>query len=101
MARVDRGHLSMTSAWSWMRHRGGLPLPRGARVEPATDRVRRDGKFFRLGSEKFYVKGVTYGPFAPNNHGEPLPDRVKFCATSPKCWSGGKLPAFITFLPNG
>lgn len=29
-----------------------------------------DGKFFRLGQEKFYVKGVTYGPFAPNAQGE-------------------------------
>ena len=29
-------------------------------------RVRVDGKFFRLGAGKFYVKGVTYGPFAPD-----------------------------------
>ena len=33
-------------------------------------RVRVDGKFFRLGEQKFYVKGVTYGPFAPNAEGE-------------------------------
>ena len=33
-------------------------------------RVRVDGKFFRLGAEKFYVKGVTYGPFPPNDEGE-------------------------------
>lgn len=33
-------------------------------------RVRVDGKFFRLGEQKFYVKGVTYGPFAPNPEGE-------------------------------
>src|SRR3954470_15441418 len=33
-------------------------------------RVVVDGKFFRLGDKKFYVKGVTYGPFAPNNDGE-------------------------------
>ncbi|HEX7861665.1 MAG TPA: glycosyltransferase [Verrucomicrobiae bacterium] len=33
-------------------------------------RVRVDGKFFRLGEGKFYVKGVTYGPFAPNANGE-------------------------------
>jgi glycosyltransferase involved in cell wall biosynthesis len=47
---------------------------RSRRVEPVTNRVRRDGKFFRLGSEKFYVKGVTYGPFKPGPDGEPLPD---------------------------
>jgi len=35
-------------------------------------RVSVDGKFFRLGEEKFYVKGVTYGPFAPNAAGQPF-----------------------------
>jgi glycosyltransferase involved in cell wall biosynthesis len=35
-------------------------------------RVRVDGKFFRLGEKKFYVKGVAYGPFAPNAAGEPF-----------------------------
>jgi GT2 family glycosyltransferase len=28
-----------------------------------------DGKFFRLGQKKFYVKGLAYGPFAPNAAG--------------------------------
>src|SRR5690242_1360054 len=42
--------------------------------EPVTNRVRRDGKFFRLGAEKFYVKGVTYGPFEPNRDGDPFPN---------------------------
>ncbi len=40
-----------------------------------SNRVRRDGKFFRLGTEKFYVKGVTYGPFEANPDGELLPTR--------------------------
>jgi glycosyltransferase involved in cell wall biosynthesis len=46
---------------------------------PATDRVRVDGKFFRLGGKKFYVKGVTYGPFAANPAGEmfPAPDQAR------------------------
>src|SRR5262245_20654772 len=35
-----------------------------------TDRVTVDGKFFRLGDRKFYIKGLTYGPFAPNERGE-------------------------------
>ena len=34
------------------------------------ERVRVDGKFFRLGHRKFHVKGITYGPFAPNANGE-------------------------------
>jgi glycosyltransferase involved in cell wall biosynthesis len=33
-------------------------------------RVTIDGKFFRLGAKKFCVKGVTYGPFAPDAAGE-------------------------------
>ena len=33
-------------------------------------RVRVDGKFFRLDTKKFHIKGVTYGPFAPNSQGE-------------------------------
>ena len=35
-------------------------------------RVSVDGKFFRLGEAKFYLRGVTYGPFAPG------PDGLKF-----------------------
>lgn len=37
------------------------------------DRIQVDGKFFRLGGSKFYVKGVSYGPFAPNSQGEFFP----------------------------
>ena len=40
-------------------------------------RVTVDGKFFRLGGRKFYPKGVTYGPFAPNASGEHLPPASK------------------------
>jgi glycosyltransferase involved in cell wall biosynthesis len=43
----------------------------------STDRVRLDGKFFRLGSEKFWVKGVTYGPFGPRSSGESLPEPLQ------------------------
>ena len=55
------------------------PVPRAdlgrQRVaEPVSNRVRRDGKFFRLGADKWYAKGFTYGPFAEND-GEPLPKR--------------------------
>ncbi|MCS7032674.1 MAG: glycosyltransferase [Phycisphaerae bacterium] len=56
-----------------------VPGGRQRRMEAPTNRVRRDGKFFRLGAEKFFVKGVTYGPFAPNADGDPFPapDRVR------------------------
>ena len=50
------------------------PEGRQRKVQAHSNRVRRDGKFFRLGSEKFYVKGVTYGPFAANAEGLFLPE---------------------------
>ena len=39
-----------------------------------TERVRADGKFLRVGLTKFWVKGVTYGPFKPQASGVHLPD---------------------------
>ena len=41
------------------------------------DRVRVDGKFFRLGDKKFYAKGVTYGPFAPGEDKSFFPLRAQ------------------------
>jgi O-antigen biosynthesis protein len=38
----------------------------------AQPRVVVDGKFFRLGENKFFVKGIVYGPFAPNALGQPF-----------------------------
>lgn len=32
---------------------------------PRTGRVRLDGKFFAIGSQRFDMRGVTYGTFAP------------------------------------
>src|SRR5437899_12680092 len=39
-------------------------------VAASSSRVSVDGKFFRLGEKKFYVKGVVYGPFEPNASGQ-------------------------------
>ncbi len=56
----------------------GVRLPssngRHRRTEKPSNRVRREGKFFRIGAEKFFVKGVTYGPFKPGADGVCLPD---------------------------
>ena len=41
------------------------------------DRVRVDGKFFRLDEAKFYAKGVTYGPFAPGEDKSHFPPRAQ------------------------
>ena len=43
-----------------------------AKAAPSRPRVSVDGKFFRLGGRKYYVKGVGYGSFAPNAAGQPF-----------------------------
>jgi len=40
----------------------------------AASRVVAAGKYLWLAGEKFYLKGVSYGPFAPNQQGESLPE---------------------------
>jgi glycosyltransferase involved in cell wall biosynthesis len=49
------------------------PSPEGA--APSTLRVH--GKFFFAGQAKFFVKGVTYGPFGPGSHGAQFPERAQ------------------------
>jgi glycosyltransferase involved in cell wall biosynthesis len=44
-----------------------------AATELAPIQVR--GKFFFAGEQKFFVKGVTYGPFGPGSHGAQFPER--------------------------
>jgi O-antigen biosynthesis protein len=39
-----------------------------SRTRPAVD-----GKFLRIGEERFWVKGVTYGTFAPDGEGQQFP----------------------------
>src|SRR5207245_9013984 len=43
--------------------------PAGLRLRPS---VR--GKFICVGEERFYVRGVTYGPFRPAGDGSAYPD---------------------------
>src|ERR1051326_5025878 len=40
----------------------------------ANCRPRVDGKFFARGNERLRIRGVTYGPFVPNDNGEHFPD---------------------------
>ena len=46
-----------------------------AALSTSASRVNVDGKFFRLDGKKFYAKGLTYGPFAPNEQKEMFPSR--------------------------
>ena len=50
------------------------PMANDDRAGRGSERVRVDGKFLRRGTAKFWVKGVTYGPFAPNAAGFQLPE---------------------------
>lgn len=58
-----------------------IPLPGTSHADThrsvASLRVSVDGKFFRLGERKFPIKGLTYGPFAPNENGEPFASPVQ------------------------
>jgi glycosyltransferase involved in cell wall biosynthesis len=38
-------------------------------------RIQASGKLFGLAGRKWYLKGLVYGPFAPNSEGLPLPER--------------------------
>src|SRR5689334_19640920 len=42
---------------------------------PTAQRVTVSGKLFELDGRKWYLKGLVYGPFAPNSDGLPLPQR--------------------------
>src|SRR5260221_11110465 len=42
-------------------------------VVAPTERVVTEGKFFRVGSQKFHPRGVTYGPFKPDQGGGTFP----------------------------
>ena len=43
-------------------------------MSPWTLRPRVGGKFLFLGDEKLFVRGVTYGAFAPDAHGNEYHD---------------------------
>ena len=53
-----------------------MPLAPEPRLAPlkSDEKVRPLGKFFCLNSEKFFLKGVTYGPFALSRKGVPFPE---------------------------
>jgi hypothetical protein len=54
--------------------------PSALQVAPASlEPVRVRAKFFIAGEEKFFLKGVTYGPFKPNADGDltATPERAR------------------------
>src|SRR3954468_10156558 len=53
-----------------------LPLAR----DSARARVRVSGKFFQLDDQRWPLKGMAYGPFAPNRAGQHLPEAAQLAA---------------------
>ena len=53
-----------------------MPSYSEPRLAPLTssEKIKLQGRFFFLNDEKFFVKGVTYGPFAPSRKGVPFPE---------------------------
>jgi hypothetical protein len=52
------------------------PAPASRDPFPATSSSSRpqvDGKFLKVDGKRFWIKGVTYGSFSPNDEGEPYP----------------------------
>ena len=55
-------------------------LGRGTDHASSSDRPRVKAKHLYLGTRKFFVKGVTYGAFAPNHDGHQFPVREEVAA---------------------
>src|SRR5688500_14761232 len=54
--------------------RGRCPEGQPRRLPLPTARPGVEGKFLRVGGERFWSRGVTYGTFVPNARGELLPE---------------------------
>src|SRR5688500_5427086 len=65
--------MTRTSSSLLIPARAAVEVSRNGVIPVSRDRVRVDGKFFSRGGQRLRVHGVTYGPFAPNEAGEPFP----------------------------
>ena len=71
---------------SFLELRGARPITvpmrsfvesRNAQVDAVSEQVLPRGRFFFRHDEKFFLKGVTYGPFSPAQSGVPFPEPAK------------------------
>src|SRR5438128_10316362 len=69
MSRLLANHVTRTAHFTSADTERSSPC-----VHPIVSRpLRVNGLRFRRGDEAFRVQGVTYGPFAPGNHGTQFP----------------------------
>jgi GT2 family glycosyltransferase/sugar lactone lactonase YvrE len=52
-------------------------VKRSTRASSPNARASADGKFLQIGDERFFVKGVTYGTFAPDAEGYQFPSKER------------------------
>ncbi len=68
----------MTLAHRPLLHVGSTPVlepqPQAQAQPLRRQRPMVDGKFLKVNGRRFWIKGVTYGTFAPNSVGEPYPE---------------------------
>src|SRR5215210_7248515 len=55
----------VTVPWLYSGNPGEISMPPSPRPRPMLKRPEVRGKFIFAGEEKFFIRGVTYGPFAP------------------------------------
>jgi O-antigen biosynthesis protein len=57
------------------------PLPVSSLLDSTpldvSEKITAQGRFFFNNHEKFFLKGVTYGPFAPSSQGVPFPEAAR------------------------
>ncbi len=63
------------------------------------ERVRAHGRYLFAGDEKFFIKGVTYGPFPENENGEPLPGRDEVVRDFEMMRSAGVNTVRVYYVP--
>ncbi|MGV3773412.1 MAG: glycosyltransferase [Verrucomicrobiales bacterium] len=56
-------------------HAGGIPALN--QLAGSATRNRAEGRFLYVNGKRFWIKGVTYGTFSPNEQGEPFPSRAQ------------------------
>jgi len=69
------GVLEAVAAPVISRIRTALRVPEPPKTNLAPVRV--EGRFLYVNGERFWIKGVTYGTFRPNEDGEPFPHRAQ------------------------
>src|SRR5690242_15052264 len=60
-----------------MLRRFAQPRSRPNRATDISARLKVDGRLFTCNHERIRLRGVTYGPFAPNLQGDPFPSAAQ------------------------